>query len=208
MEEDDLQNRRRENLQRWVTEHGGPAALCRGRNLSPSYPSYISQTIGGGSFGARGARNAERNLGMPSGWLDQDHAAQSPKGGPPHGGAHSGVTMAQVLSHVEATIDPPTIEWGDSLPDHLPQQFKMALRDDALAPDYPAGALFIWSTTKPARIGSVVLVCDSYGQQHARRHGQGRAPGQWVAEATGAGFMPFDGAEVTLLAVADWQPMP
>ncbi len=84
----------------------------------------------------------------------------------------------------------------------------MALRDDALAPDYPAGVLFIWSTTKRARIGSVVLVRDAFGQEHARRHGQGRAPGQWVAEATGPGFKPFDGADVILLAVADWQPMP
>jgi len=74
VDEDQLQELRRNNLADWVRTNGGPAALCRARGLSKSYPSYISQTINGGSFAARGARNAEAQLGMPNGWLDEDHS--------------------------------------------------------------------------------------------------------------------------------------
>ena len=141
-------------------------------------------------------------------WTPED--PQPPKGGHWVEGPRIGVTSGNWLSLVEPTIEPRTILWESLLSEPLPQQFKMAVPDDALAPAYPAGSLFIWSTVKEARVGSVVLVRDEFGQPHARRHGQGRAPGQWVAEATGPGFLPFSGAAVTLLAVAEEErrPMP
>ncbi len=130
-------------------------------------------------------------------------AGQPPKGAPSSEPPQTRGAMDQLLSQVVPIIDPISVRWESIVSMELPPLFKLALADDALAPDYPAGTLFVWSTTKRPRIGSIVLVVDSFNQPHARRHAQGRAPGQWVAEATGAGFLPFDGAEVTLLAVAE-----
>ena len=144
-------------------------------------------------------------------WADRfGDKPQYPKGGAPHEGARTGGVLAQMLSEVQPIIEPRTVLWETILIEPLPPQFKLTLPDDALAPAYPMGSLFIWSTTKAPRVGSVVLVRDSFGQPHARRYGQGRAPGQWIAEATGPGFLPFDGAAVTLLAVAEEErrPMP
>lgn len=72
-------------------------------------------------------------------------------------------------------------------PDQLPASFRLALPDDALAPAYPAGSLFIWSTAKTPRVGSVVLVRDEAGQV---------IPEVWPAPA---GFVG------DLLAVAEYE---
>lgn len=164
------------------------------------------------------ARLAAALFGCDQNWIGQGVGQpnwkttiwQSPKGGPHVEGAGSEGALDHLLSQVKPMVEPRTVIWETILTETLPSQFKLALPDDALAPAYPTGSLFIWSTTKAPRVGSVVLVRDSFGQPHARRYGQGRAPGQWVAEATGPGFVPFDGAAVTLLAVAEEErrPMP
>lgn len=75
MNEDQLQQRRRDRLAQWLAAHGGLAQVARARRLSPSYQSYLSQVRAGHSFGSRGARSCEERLGMPQLWLDQ---AQEP----------------------------------------------------------------------------------------------------------------------------------
>ena len=96
-----------------------------------------------------------QGVGMPE-W--RTRAAQSPESGPSFGGAQSGGTLAEELSRIRPTMDPATIEWGDTLHAKLPPRFILALPDDALAPDFPAGTRISWSTEKPPRVGSVVLV--------------------------------------------------
>lgn len=177
-------------------------------------PAQISQWLSGyRTIEEDTAREIEKNAGKPLRWMDEDRTTdpQSPIGGRRFGGARMSGPLAQNLSQLEPIIEPNTIRWESILSAQpLPPVFKLALPDDALAPAYPAGALFIWSTSKPARTGSVVLILDSFGQPHARLHAQGRTPGQWIAQATGPGFQPFDGASVTLLAVAEEErrPMP
>ncbi|MFG6413820.1 hypothetical protein ACG02S_07890 [Roseateles sp. DC23W] len=74
--EDELQAHRRSRLAEWLAGHGGASAVVSSRRLKPSYQSYLSQVIGGYSFGSRGARNCEEKLGIPSGWLDSDPPPQ------------------------------------------------------------------------------------------------------------------------------------
>jgi len=74
MDEAALQDRRRKNLRAWITARGGIREAFKGRAGVPaSYESYLSQVLGGHSFGSRGARTCEGRLGMPSLWLDADH---------------------------------------------------------------------------------------------------------------------------------------
>lgn len=70
MNEDDLQELRRRRLALWLADSGGLAKVGRDRRLKPSYQSYLSQVVHGGSFGSRAARTCEDKLGMPSLWLD------------------------------------------------------------------------------------------------------------------------------------------
>jgi hypothetical protein len=123
MDEDQLQELRRVNLRDWVSAGGGPAAICRKRGLSKSYPSYISQTISGGSFAARGARNAETQLGMPPNWLDQDHSKSSQSQAPVS--STSGLdlqqaigVMAQALQTVSVARRPELVKVFELLADH------------------------------------------------------------------------------------------
>lgn len=76
MDEDELQERRRSNLRKWVNDRGGVAAALDGRSGIPnSYPSYLSQLLNNYSFGSRAARTLESRLGMSPQWLDQSHSA-------------------------------------------------------------------------------------------------------------------------------------
>lgn len=78
MDEDALQDVRRVRLRAWIDSHGGTTKACAARGIleaHPSYPSHLSQILGGGSFGPRAARTAERRLGMPDGYLDRHDTA-------------------------------------------------------------------------------------------------------------------------------------
>lgn len=202
-----------ECVKRLCASSGGPESVAEKAGISVD---NLKQILAGTKLGSGNPRGVgpmiQRKLddAFP-GWSMLTSGAQSPKGGHQVGGARMSGLLAQNLSQLEPIIEPNTISWESILSAQpLPPAFKLALPDDALAPAYPAGALFIWSTSKPARTGSVVLVRDSFGQPHVRLHAQGRTPGQWIAQATGPGFQPFDGASVTLLAVAEEErrPMP
>ena len=77
-----------------------------------------------------------------------DTPGPSPDRVPPEKGAHNERPQALNLSQRTPNIGPITIEWESIMSGPLPPEFKLALADDALAPDYPAGALFVWSTTR------------------------------------------------------------
>lgn len=123
MDEDQLQALRRQNLADWVKNAGGPAAVCRAKGLSRSYPSYISQTISGGSFAARGARNAEVKLGMPTGWLDVDHSLSPTTQLPATAGATPDLPqalrlLANALQHVAVAHQRELVKVFELLVDH------------------------------------------------------------------------------------------
>lgn len=70
MSEDEVQDLRRKRLADWIKANGGAHAICKKRDLGKKGESYISQLIGGYSFGSRAARNMEKKLGIEDGFLD------------------------------------------------------------------------------------------------------------------------------------------
>lgn len=70
MDESELQEYRRQRLREWLRVNGGPKAACTRLGLKKSTESYISQLLGGETFGHKAARNMESKLGMESGYLD------------------------------------------------------------------------------------------------------------------------------------------
>jgi hypothetical protein len=66
---------RRTNLRKLMTEWGGPTSLSK--KLGHSNGSYLAQLIGphpSREISEKVAREMERKLGLPIGWLDQEHA--------------------------------------------------------------------------------------------------------------------------------------
>jgi transcriptional regulator with XRE-family HTH domain len=122
---------------------------------------------------------------------------------------HLGVAQSLSLSPFDT---PSLIEWEVvvMLGDKLPATFRCKVPDDANAPEHPKGLELVWSTTKAPQIGSLVIVRDAHGQTHVRQYRQGKTPGQWVAAASSAAFATFDSQAdgLTVLAVAQWRPMP
>ncbi len=77
MDEESLQAHRRSRLIAWIDAKGGASKLVELRGLPRSVLSHISQIKGGFVFGQRAARNMEKKLGMPIGYLDFDAANPS-----------------------------------------------------------------------------------------------------------------------------------
>ena len=76
------------------------------------------------------------------------------------------------------------------------EEFRFALTDGAIAPEYPQGLHLIVSATRAPRLGRPVLIRTVHGELHARIYAQGRAPGAWRACATSPGYVdlgPDDG---------------
>lgn len=65
---------RRENLRKLMHEWGGPTSLAK--KLGHSNGSYIAQLVGPNpsrEISEKVAREMEGKLGLPVGWLDQEH---------------------------------------------------------------------------------------------------------------------------------------
>lgn len=66
---------RRENLRGLMTQWGGPTSLAK--KLDHSNGSYVAQLVGPNpsrEISEKVARDMEAKLGLPIGWLDQEHA--------------------------------------------------------------------------------------------------------------------------------------
>lgn len=94
--------------------------------------------------------------------------------------------------------------------EELPVTFRLAVKDDSAAPDYPRGSWIIWSRTRKAAPGSKILVKDKHNQLHVRRMRQGRAPGAWTAEPLNDAYATLDNHEdgLTVVAVFDGFQLP
>lgn len=127
---------------------------------------------------------------------------------------HRSAGVAQELSHSPRKIAAQRFSWGDLVRDvditALGELFVTTLPDDANAPDYPKGIDIVWSTTKPADYGSLVLVRDKRGQLHAREYRQGPDPSRWLAAASNRAFFTFDSRDdgLRVLAVAAFRELP
>lgn len=70
---------RRENLRRLVGQWGGPTSLSR--KLGHSNGSYMAQLVGPNpsrEISEKVAREIEGKLGLPVGWMDQEHGPSKP----------------------------------------------------------------------------------------------------------------------------------
>lgn len=88
----------------------------------------------------------------------------------------------------------------------LPPVFEIAMPDDAMSPDIPAGrALIFERTSRPPKPGTRILAADRSGRRYVRRYAEGRA-GTWRALPDNRAHMDLDSIEdgLTLLAVLRW----
>lgn len=88
----------------------------------------------------------------------------------------------------------------------LPPAFEIAMPDDAMAPEIPAGrALIFERTSTPPRPGTRILIADQAGRRHVRRYAEGR-DGAWRALPDNRAHMDLDSAQdgLQLLAVLKW----
>ena len=188
--------RRQERL-RLILREITAAELARRSGVSASsITRYLweSERKGAKNIGEMVARKLERGAGKPPGWLDNRNAPVTSAGSPP---------LAHSLNPPIQSDALPTITW-EALVGNVPESlFVLALRDDALAPDYPKGTAVVWSKTRAPRPGRLVLVRDAHGRDHARLIQEGKAPGEWTAAALHRGFASLDpeGDGLTVLAV-------
>lgn len=100
--------------------------------------------------------------------------------------------VAQNMSQL-SPITLPTMSWEELMKSsELPEVFILSAPDDALAPKVRAGDDVIWSTTKPPKIGSPILVRDARGQIYVRRMYEGDRPGHFVARVRSDAYRALD----------------
>lgn len=77
----------------------------------------------------------------------------------------------------------------------VPDEFRFALPDDAMAPTYPQGLHIIFSRRRTPRPGRLVLVDVPDAGLHVRSYTQGITPGHWLATPTHTAYRTFDSAD-------------
>lgn len=163
-----------------LAEHGGRRVALSARIKKSAV--QISQWLSGyRTITEETARSIEKAAGLPPGWMDVAE-------GMPSSGA-----VAHDMSHRIDTLLPPIMGEQEVLTaKDLPPLFQTLVDDDSGGAAYPAGSLIIWSRTRTAKIGSIVLVRDSHNRMHIRQMQQGRQPGAWVAAPLHPAFAAFD----------------
>lgn len=125
----------------------------------------------------------------------------------PHRLTHPDEGVAHDPSVREFTL-PPAIT-REQLMDpkfELPAVFEIAMPDDAMAPEIPAGRQLIFERTDATpRPGTRILIADSAGRRHVRRFAEGRS-GAWRALPDNRAHMDLDSTQdgLQLLAVLKW----
>lgn len=111
--------------------------------------------------------------------------------------------QAQLMSLSARTVVPLQLRWEELLPmEETPEEFQVALPDDAMAPEAKAGWLVQFDSRQEPKFGNGILVRDRTGTLHFRRYRQG--VGMWLARPDNENFVTLeserDGLEI--LAVA------
>ncbi len=190
---------RRDNLERLIVEKQTLAALAEAAGTSSVYLSQIrnrsldSKTRRPREMGAAMARRLEEVCGKPPGWMDHDNGVAFSGSTPP---AHEPPAARGSDEVLYLNTVPPLKTVEEIMNGTAGEEFRFALTDDAIAPEYPRGLHLIISTTRSPKLGRPVLVKTRHGELHARIYAQGRAPGAWRACATASGYvdlLPDDG---------------
>jgi hypothetical protein len=191
---------RLEWLKHLIDTHSGPDRGKKARFAAAvgKAPAQISQWLGGTrSIEDETAREIEKRLGLPRWTMDAQVSRDS---GPP---SVAGVAHPKILD--EFTV-PPLTQWEDLMKmQEMPEQFRLAVPDDALGERLPKGTELIMQRASVAKPGQVVLVRDGAGQLYLRRYSQGAA-GAWRARAPNEDYPSLDsqGDQLQLLGVLKW----
>ena len=164
--------------------------------------SVVSQWLGKGSKPIKSigkieaAEAIERESGFSALWVARGI-------GPKHR------AVAHPLSDFRPIVTLQKVTWEELMVADLSGRFELSLRDDALAPEYPAGTTIRFDATRKPRPGWPVLVKDSAGAFYVRDYIEG-AGGRYKAEARQRGYAALDSVTdgLTLVGVmfgADWQ---
>lgn len=118
------------------------------------------------------------------------------------------LSVAHAVSDLRPIVTIQKVTWEELPVADLNGKFELALKDDALAPDYPAGTAIRFDIKRPPRPGWPVLVKDASGAFFVRDYIEG-AGGRWKAEARQRGFAALDSETDGLQLVgvmfgADW----
>lgn len=186
-ETDKLQDTRRELLSAWIKDHGGAAAVARDRHLKGSAPSYLSQLMGGYSFGEKAARSWEKKLGMPVLYLDGGTGGKHEF--PETSGGQG--SLAHDLSLSAITL-PSLLSWGVFVQTKvIPEMFTLQVPDGALAPRLLKGEKVVFERAETASPRQCILVETAKGERFMRRYAQG-ASGAWQAQAVDDAYVSLD----------------
>ncbi len=172
------------------------------RALGVTYQA-VSKVVKGATRSLTAANNdkAAKLLGVNPGWLATGQ-------GSPTISEDREIPVAHMLSDLSPIVQLQELTWGDLMTADLSGRFALLLRDDALAPEYPAGTCIRFDATRQPRPGWPVLVKDSAGAFYCRDYIQG-AGGRWKAEARQRGYAALDSEADGLQLVgvmygADW----
>lgn len=186
---------RRANVTLVMQRAGGPTKMASSLG-KPDLRGHLSNIRDGKrGLGDELAAEIEDCFKLGRGWMDRQH---------PHAGEDASKSeVARELSDPFGSHDLPYLPWEAIVGRDIPVIFRTTLPDDALSPDYPAGAEIVWTTRRRAAPGRLILVKDRHGQLHARLCRQGREPGQWLAAPINPAYITFDSTEdgVSVIAV-------
>ena len=122
----------------------------------------------------------ETGLGPP-GWVNSPvpsvDGATTTDGNPNTPPMLEGVAHEQTLMPFSV---PPLRTEGEIMSGLSGTEYRFALLDDAMAPDYPRGLHVIFNVDRSLKPGRLVLIEDVAAHQlHVRQYAQGDAPGHW-----------------------------
>lgn len=170
----------------------GLALLIGSPSLKGHFSNIRHRKRGMGDALASAIENA---CNLPPGWMDVQHLS-----------AGEPAPTYEVAQHLSQSIryhPLPRLTLEQIVTGSTPDVFCTVVRDDAMAPEYPAGTEIVWTKLRRAIPGRLVLIQDGHGQVHVRQCHQGRAPGQWIAAASNAAYVNFSSTDegFTLVAV-------
>lgn len=178
--------RRHRNFAALVERAGGTTEMAALLRTQKSYVSAMANDKRG--VGDEIAARVERALGLPPGWMDQEH--QHPQ---------TGYAQDQDLS-LTPVILPPLLTWEVlASMTELPQKFALTLVDGAMSPALPKGTKAVFDATGAAEPGQVALVRVS-GAYHVRQL-RLQADGSVRAVPFSAAWPTFDKFDVVAVVV-------
>jgi transcriptional regulator with XRE-family HTH domain len=187
---------------RQAMEGAGMSIADLARALGVTYQA-VSKVLKGTTNSLTAANNdkAAKLLGVNPGWLAIGEGLPVASEVLP--------SVAHAMSELSRIVQLQELTWGDLMTADLSGRFALVLRDDALAPEYPAGTSIRFDSKRAPRPGWPVLVKDAAGAFYVRDYIEG-AGGRWRAEARQRGYAAFDSQTDGLQLVgtmygADWQ---